>query len=139
MRGQTNAGTDGTFTDLSRNATIEHNWATPTVGGPIPLPFPRPLLTLHHDSPQYPVDARLVTRSFGLEPVHHFGIHAQRNPPFPRTVPARLCASLLLRQKQPVVLHRGAQLDPFPRPRPPLSPLCFLRLSRHDTIVYPFS
>ena len=38
-----------------------------------------PLLPFHHDSSQYPVNSRLVTRTFGLEPVHHFNIHAQRD------------------------------------------------------------
>ena len=66
----------------------------PTVGELDPLSLPRPFLTLHHDSSQYPVDSRLVTRTFGLEPVNHFDIHAQRDPPLPWTVPARLCAPL---------------------------------------------
>jgi hypothetical protein len=101
--------------------------------------LPCPLLTLHHDSSQDPVDSRLVTRTFGLEPVDHFGIHAQRDPPLAWTVPARFCAPLLFRQKQQVVLNRCLQLDNFPGPRPRLSPLCFLGPSCHDTIVYPLS
>jgi len=36
-----------------------------------------PFLSFHHHSSQYPVNPRLVSRPFGLEPVHHFAIHAQ--------------------------------------------------------------
>src|SRR4051794_33355911 len=64
----------------------------------ITLSLPGPLLTLHHHSSQDPVYSRLVTRAFGLEPLQHFGIHAQRNPPFARTVPARLRVHLPIRQ-----------------------------------------
>ncbi len=113
-------------------------WASPPdCRGVDPLSLPRPLLTLHHYSSQYPVHSRLVTRTFGLEPVDHFGIHAQRDPSLAWTVPPRLCAPFLLRQQQQVVLNRCSQLDNFPTPRPPLSPLCFLGLRCHDTIVYP--
>jgi len=42
-----------------------------------PLFLAHVLLPLHHDSSQDPVDSRLVPRAFGLEPVHHFHIHAQ--------------------------------------------------------------
>jgi len=70
-----NAGTDGTFFG---NAVIENIGARPACRGSRSLSLPRPLLTLHHDSSQYPVDSRLVARTFGLEPVDHFGIHTQR-------------------------------------------------------------
>ena len=57
----------------------------------IRLPFLAcPLLTLHHHFSQDPVDSRLVARAFGLEPIHNLYIHAQRDSPFARTVPARL-------------------------------------------------
>jgi hypothetical protein len=116
---------------------MEKNGARPDCREVDPLSLPRPLLTLDHDSSQDPVDSRLVTRTFGLEPVDHFGIHAQRNPPLAWTVPARLCAPLLVRQIQQVILNRCSQLANFPMPRPRLSPLCSLELSCHDTIVYP--
>src|SRR5262245_35116590 len=116
---RTETHTAESFTYIFGNAIIETGRRRPTVAPPNPLFLPRPLLTLHHHSPQYPVDARLVTRPLRLEPVHHFGIHAQRNPPLPWTVPARPCTLLLLRQKQQIVLNRGPQLDHLPRP--PLS------------------
>ena len=58
----------------------------------IPLPLRHPFLSFHHDSSQYPVDSRLIARTFGLEPVHYFNIHAQRDSPLSRPVPARLRA-----------------------------------------------
>jgi hypothetical protein len=85
-----------------------------TVAKLVRLSLPHPLLTLHHHSSQYPVDSRLVTRTLGLQPVDHFGIHAQRNPLLPWTVPARLCTPLLLRQRQQIIFNRGTQLNPFP-------------------------
>jgi len=69
--------------------------ARPTVGRVDPLSLPSPRLTLHHDPSQDPVDSRLVTQALRLEPVDHFGIHAQRDPPLAWTVPARLYAPLL--------------------------------------------
>ena len=48
----------------------------------------RPLLAFLDYSSQYAVDARLVAPAFGLEPVHHFIVHAQANPLPARTVPA---------------------------------------------------
>ena len=66
--------------------------------GPFPLLLPHPLLPFHHDSSQDPVHPRLVARAFGLEPVHHFHIHAQRDSPLARPVPARF-RPLLLRQQ----------------------------------------
>src|SRR5580693_1044901 len=102
-----------------------------------PLLLPCPLLTLRHYPPQDPVDPSLVTRAFGLEPVHHLDIHAQRNPSLTWTVPARLRARLLIRQRQQVVLNRCMQLDHSPRPRPRLPPPCFLGFGCHDIIVYP--
>jgi hypothetical protein len=47
-----------------------------SVESSILLTLPRPPLTLRHHSSQDPVDPRLVTRAFGLEPIHHFDIHA---------------------------------------------------------------
>ena len=70
------------------NAIIEKTGASPACREIDPLSLPRPLLTLHHYSSQYPVDSRLVTRTFGFEPVDHFDIHAQRDPPLAWTVPA---------------------------------------------------
>ena len=40
------------------------------------IPTDNVLLTRHRDSSQYPVDSRLVPRTFRLEPVHHLNIHA---------------------------------------------------------------
>jgi hypothetical protein len=70
------------------NGIIKKLGQVPHAGGVDDLSLPRPLLTLHHYSSQYPVDSRLVTRTFGLEPVEHLGIHAQRDPPLAWTVPA---------------------------------------------------
>ena len=77
---------------LRGNAIIENTGAPPDCRGSRSLSLPCPLLILHHDSSQDPVDSRLVTRTFGLEPVNHFPIHAQRDSPLPWTVPARLRA-----------------------------------------------
>jgi len=75
-----------------------------------------PLLTLQHHFSQDPVDSRLVARAFGLEPIHNLYIHAQRDSPFARTVPARLRARLLFRQRQQLLFNRGPQPAQFPRP-----------------------
>ena len=126
---------------LAKNAGTRHPhrcWCRrdQRLGHP-PLPLLRPPLTLHHHPSQDPVDSRLVARTFGFEPVHHFGIHAQRDPPLARTVPARLRARLLLHQRQQVVLNRSMQPGNRPRPGTRLPPLCFLSLSCHDAIVCP--
>ena len=83
------------------------------------------------------------------------------DPAFARTVPARLRARLILRQRQKIVFHRrlhprngrwfgpglwpelppgwGPGLGPGLRMRlrPSLPPLCFLAFSCHDKIVHP--
>ena len=69
----------------------------------------------------------LVTRTFGLKPVDHFGIHAQRDLRFVDGS-TRLFAPFLLRQQQQVVLNRCSQLDNFPTPRPPFRRFAFLVL-----------
>ena len=58
------------------------------------------LLILRHHPPQDPIDACLVTRAFRLQPVHHFHIHAQRNPLLAGTIPARVRSRRRLRQFQ---------------------------------------
>ena len=136
------AGAGGTFrrffrVDLCRRLGRFRRPSRARGSWPIPLLLPHPLLPFHHDSSQYPVDSRLIARAFGLEPVHHFNIHAQRDSPLSRPVPARLRARFSIRQQQQVVFHRRVQVTDSHPPAPCLLPLCFLGLNCHDVIVHP--
>jgi hypothetical protein len=97
----------------------------------------RSFFSLDHHSAQDPIDARLVARSFRFEPVHHLPVHPQRDSLLPRTIPSRLCPSLLIRQHPQCIIGRCPQPGNSPRScaRPLL--LCFLTFGCHDVIVQP--
>ena len=69
-----------------------------------------PLLPFHHDSSQNAVHARLVAGAFELEPVQHFDIHAKRDFPLSRPVPARLRACFPITEQYVGIKPAAARL-----------------------------